>query len=87
MGQNKVNENSFDKTTPLWRETPLDHWSSSIDPVIMSGDEWVKGDRDPGAERIHEQQGGTVMRERFMHPMHDTAYGLDDDIDMAQDEP
>ena len=87
MGQKKVDDNSFDKTTPLWRETPLDHWSSSIDPVIMSGDEWVQGDQDPGATRLAQQHPGTTMRERFMHPTHDTGYGVDDDASMATDKP
>jgi hypothetical protein len=63
---------------PVWRETPLDHWSAEIDPAIMSGDEWVDSE-DPGMQRIRELQGGTYGGERFMHPMHDTNYGLEDD--------
>lgn len=85
MNKQPTNPRALDKTTPPWRETPLDHWSKDIDPVMMSGDEWVVGHRDPGAQRIAEEQGGTVMGERFMHPMHDTNYGLEEDAMMASD--
>jgi hypothetical protein len=66
---------------PPWRETPLDHWSTDIDPAIMAGDEWAvnRSASDPGSERIAEQQGGTVMKAPFMHPMYDTTYGLEHD--------
>lgn len=67
------------KDVPVYRETPLDHWSTDIDPVIMSGDEWIDDKRDPGQERIIEKQGGTIIRERFMHPTLDTNHGLEDD--------
>lgn len=66
---------------PPWRETPLDHWSTDIDPVIMAGDEWTSDEpqSDPGAERIAEEGGGTAVGAPFMHPTHDTNYGLQDD--------
>lgn len=82
----KANQpNSFDPDVPVWCETPLDHWSKDIDPVLMAGDEWVADTRDPGAERIAEQQGGTRVGAPFMHPTHDTNYGLDHDADMKRD--
>lgn len=70
---------------PPWRETPLDHWTADIDPVIMAGDEWVQGHADPGAERIAEQPGGTVIGAPFMHPTLDTQRGLYEDAWMATD--
>jgi len=73
---------------PPWRDTPLDHWSAEIDPAIMSGDEWVtdSASGDPGAERIEEGQGGTVMSAPFMHPTHDTNYGLERDVFTSEGE-
>lgn len=70
-----------DKDAPLWRETPLDHWSRDIDPAMMAGDEWATDHpgSDPGAERVAEDQGGARMGAPFMHPEHDTNYGLEDD--------
>lgn len=69
----------FDDEVPVWRETPLDHWSTDIDPVLMAGDEWVDNENDPGTRRMAEKLGGTAMNEPFMHPMHDVTYGLDED--------
>ncbi|MDQ0189233.1 DUF3905 domain-containing protein [Alicyclobacillus cycloheptanicus] len=71
-----------DENLPPWRETPLDHWSKEIDPVIMAGDEWASQDPgvDPGAKRIQEGLGGTRPGEMFMHPQHDTTYGLEEDV-------
>ncbi|MCL6517402.1 DUF3905 domain-containing protein [Alicyclobacillus sp.] len=70
-------------TPPPWRETPLDHWSTDIDPAILSGDEWAASDprEDPGARRIEERRTGTFTGgSRFMHPTIDTNWGLDDDV-------
>jgi hypothetical protein len=73
-------------SVPLWRETPLDHWSADIDPAIMAGDEWagLSASTDPGVQQ-QVQTEGPKMRETFMHPMHDTNYGLEDDV--FTDEP
>lgn len=73
---------------PPWRNTPLEHWSTDIDPAIMAGDEWVDNSAraDPGSERIAEKQGGTVMSAPFMHPTHDTNYGLEDDVFTSEGE-
>lgn len=74
-----------DKKSPLyekkapWRETPLDHWSRDIDPAIMSGDQWVDNENDPGTERRENQE--LLSGEKatppapFMHPVHDVTYG------------
>jgi len=75
-----VDKRPIDKDVPPWRETPLDHWSTDIDPVLMAGDEWVDNNSDPGTERILEQQGGTTLGAPFMHPTHDVTYMLDDDV-------
>jgi hypothetical protein len=67
---------------PPWRETPLDHWSTDVDPVLMAGDEWAMDDpeADPGARRLDEGRAGTLTGgARFMHPTHDTNWGLEDD--------
>lgn len=66
---------------PPWRETPLDHWSTEIDPALMAGDEWAEGgaDADPGTEWIDERQGRAMSGAPFMHPTHDTNYGLEYD--------
>lgn len=71
-----------DRNAPVWRETPLDHWSKDIDPAMMAGDEWasMSPEQDPGAERFKEHQAGTRQGEQFMHPQHDTTYGLEDDV-------
>ncbi|QQE77654.1 DUF3905 domain-containing protein [Alicyclobacillus sp. SO9] len=58
---------------PKWRETPLDHWSKDVDPVIMSGDEWADDDSDPGQNVFREKLEGRPPAP-FMHPMHDTGY-------------
>lgn len=69
-----------DKDVPVWRETPLDHWSRNIDPVIMSGDEWVD-ESDPGTERFESRvQGDHNLGERFMHPTLDSNYGVEEDV-------
>lgn len=77
-----------DKHAPLWRETPLDHWSKEIDPAMMAGDEWasLSAKQDPGAERIAEEQGGTQIGAQFMHPQHDTTYDLEDDVFTSEGE-
>lgn len=56
-------------------DTPLDHWTTDIDPSIMAGDGWVDED-DPGGrqavgkEAAHGVQTGAIA-DRFMHPQHD----------------
>ena len=65
-----------------WKDTPLDYWSTEIDPVIMSSDHWVDREVDPGFKRRENQelaQGDTSMLlAPFMHPMHDVTYRIDD---------
>jgi Protein of unknown function (DUF3905) len=64
-----------------WRNTPLDRWSTEIDPSIMSGDRWVDNENDPGSERRENQaiaRGDTSMLlAPFMHPTHDVTYGIE----------
>lgn len=67
-----------------WRDTPLDHWSTDIDPAIMSGDEWV-GPGDPGVAKAAKFEHGDAidltkqaMMGHFQHPQHDSSYGLDE---------
>ena len=66
-----------------WRDTPLDHWSTAIDPGIMCGDEWVDNERDPGSQRSQAEELAageqtSALRERFMHPEHDVTYNATD---------
>lgn len=75
-----INPPLKEKKAP-WREMPLDHWSRDIDPSIMSGDQWVDNEHDPGTERRESQQllSGDVSSPLapFMHPTHDVTYGND----------
>lgn len=75
-----------DKQSPVWRETPLDHWNRDIDPAVMAGDEWVTQHSDPGSQRIAQDAGGTLIGEQFMHPQHDTTYDLDEDVFTSEGE-
>jgi hypothetical protein len=65
-----------------WRNTPLDNWSTEIDPAVLSGDRWVDNERDPGTQRRENQaiaRGDTSMlMAPFMHPMHDVTYGIEE---------
>jgi hypothetical protein len=63
---------------PAWSDTPLNHWSKDIDPVIMAGDEWVDDGSDPGTEAFAQKMAGRPPAP-FLHPMHDTSYEVDDD--------
>lgn len=64
-----------------WRKTPLDNWSTAIDPSVMVGDKWVeKG--DPGVGEAVTNQDETAIAQqamlgRFMHPEHDTSMDRD----------
>ncbi len=67
----------------VWRETPLDHWSTAIDPAIMAGDEWVEPG-DPGlAKAVTKDDEENLdltkqaMMGKFQHPQHDSSYGTD----------
>ena len=75
-------KNSDDFNAP-WRDTPLDNWSRDIDPAIMSGDQWVDNDHDPGTTRRENLELLNGMRNPvmapFMHPTHDTSWGNEHD--------
>lgn len=83
----KKSSNSKNNQPPLqeinapWRNTPLDNWSTEIDPAIMSGDQWVD-EKDPGWQRRENQalaKGDTsFLLAPFMHPTHDATYGNDE---------
>lgn len=68
-----------EKNAP-WRKTPLDHWSTDVDPAIMASDEWV-GEGDLGEEMAQkkspESMAAQSMLGRFMHPQHDAEWGED----------
>ena len=56
-------------------ETPLDHWTTDIDPSIMAGDGWVDEDDPGGRQAVSEETGqgaqAKMTVDRFMHPQHD----------------
>ncbi|UOF92135.1 DUF3905 domain-containing protein [Fodinisporobacter ferrooxydans] len=86
--QNFSQQNADTNQLPLqekqapWRNTPLDYWSTDIDPAILSGDQWVDDQRDPGFQRRENQalaDGDTSMlMAPFMHPVHDVTYGIEE---------
>ncbi len=65
-----------------WRKTPLDDWSTDVDPAILAGDEWVD-ENDPGAVRAATpaNTGDITARSmlgRYMHPEHDVSWHNED---------
>ncbi len=61
-------------------QSPLDNWSTDIDPAIMAGDHWSTSERDAALKK----EGKRDFRERpkafgamFMHPTHDVSYDQD----------
>lgn len=83
----KPDPNLVENNAP-WRQTPLDHWSKDIDPAIMSGDEWVDNDHDPGSERYETRKIATgdygPNLGLFMHPTLDVTYGTE--LDKGQED-
>jgi len=62
------------------KETPLDHWSTEIDPAIMAGDHWADPDHDLGHksdENRDFRKGIQPFGGIFMHPTHDVSYDQD----------
>ncbi|RXT13549.1 DUF3905 domain-containing protein [Ammoniphilus sp. CFH 90114] len=61
--------------------SPLNNWSTDVDPAIMAGDQWVHPTNDIGcnssenAEMIEE--GINPLGVPFMHPDKDVSYGRD----------
>nr|WP_205672079.1 DUF3905 domain-containing protein [Ammoniphilus sp. YIM 78166] len=61
--------------------SPLNNWSTDVDPAIMAGDQWVHPTNDIGnnsaenAEMIEE--GINPRGVPFMHPTKDVSYGRD----------
>jgi Protein of unknown function (DUF3905) len=54
---------------PGWRETPLDHWSTDVDPAVMSCEEWVTPSSD---SRYVEDMQEMMPGDPFLHPTHNT---------------
>lgn len=87
--QTPMASDTIGEDVPVWRETPLDHWSSDIDPVVMAGDEWVEPIQselmsndslaDPGAKWWEGYQEDREPGAPFLHPTHDVTYGFTDD--------
>lgn len=96
FGQLSQKFEEIDEYAPVWRETPLDHWSKEIDPVIMAGDEWVEPIQseqdareipaDPGAKWWDGYQESREPGAPFLHPTHDVTYrGTNDMTDDTSD--
>lgn len=76
----KFDKQQFAKQAMESKNTPLDHWSTDIDPAIMSGDEWVDNNEDIGhtsTENQEMEEGILPQGGVFMHPVHDVSYGKD----------
>jgi hypothetical protein len=61
--------------------SPLNNWSTDVDPAIMAGDEWVHPTNDIGWNTAENQEilekGIAPQGVRFMHPTKDVSYGRD----------
>lgn len=60
--------------------SPLNNWSTDVDPAEMAGDEWVHPTNDIGwntAENIELLEGLRPKGNRFMHPTKDVSRGTD----------
>lgn len=61
--------------------SPLENWSTEVDPSIMSGDQWVHPFNDVGfntrENRDIFEKGIHPLGYPFMHPTHDMSYNND----------
>ncbi|MCY0875929.1 MAG: DUF3905 domain-containing protein [Firmicutes bacterium] len=60
-----------------WRDTILEHWSTDVDPSVLSGDQYTEAG-DPGEKRAEQEMDADsftemAMQGRFQHPQHDTS--------------
>ncbi|MCF6093854.1 DUF3905 domain-containing protein [Microaerobacter geothermalis] len=65
---------------PPKHDTPLDHWSTDVDPAIMAGQHWVDEGEDVGnaSDENRDYEEGIIAQSGiFMHPYHDVSYGRD----------
>jgi hypothetical protein len=62
--------------------SPLNNWSTEIDPAIMAGDEWVHPVNDIGWNTRENQEllrtGKIPQGVPFMHPTQDVSYDNDE---------
>lgn len=62
-------------------QSPLNNWSTDVDPAIMAGDQWVHPTNDIGfnsTENIElAEEGIPPQGVPFMHPTKDVSYGRD----------
>lgn len=61
--------------------SPLNNWSTDVDPAIMAGDQWVHPTNDIGCNSTENQElleeGIPPQGVPFMHPSKDVSYGRD----------
>jgi hypothetical protein len=61
--------------------SPLNNWSTEVDPAIMAGDQWVHPTNDIGCSSSENvdliEEGIPPMGVPFTHPTHDVSYGRD----------
>jgi hypothetical protein len=59
-------------------DSPLNHWSTDTDPVVMAGEEWIHPFKDVGfhtqENRDYFEKGISPKAGIFMHPFKDSAY-------------
>jgi hypothetical protein len=71
--------------------SPLEQWSTEVDPVVMSGDEWVHPYNDIGfytrENRDLFEKGISPQAYPFMHQMMDVTYNNDFIPEKEKDEP
>lgn len=61
--------------------SPLNNWSTDVDPAIMAGDQWVHPTNDIGCNSEENEEllesGIPPQGVPFMHPTKDVSYGRD----------
>mgnify|MGYP002620981720 FL=1 len=69
--------------------SPLQNWSTDVDPAVMAGDEWVHPFKDIGfhtdENRDYFEKGIPPQSGVFMHPDKDVAYEMN--LENADGEP
>lgn len=61
--------------------SPLNNWSTDVDPAVMAGDRWVHPTNDIGCNSAENEElleeGIPPQGVPFMHPDKDVSYGRD----------
>lgn len=60
--------------------SPLNNWSTDVDPAVMAGEQWVHPTNDIGCNSAENEdilEGINPTGVPFMHPTKDVSYGRD----------